>query len=77
MIHHLVRLELSLDEIERRLRSDVTTGRRDDLLEAAQWTAESVGVGLEDLTTTNDRPIRLVAYEIIDWLGWLPDHRVA
>jgi hypothetical protein len=53
----VVRLDLALDEIERRLRSDVTTGRQDDLLEAAQWTAGSVGEGLEDLTITNDRPV--------------------
>jgi hypothetical protein len=66
----VVRLDLELNEIERRLRSDVTTGRQDDLLEAARWTSESLGVGIEDLTITNDRPIRDVACEILEWLGW-------
>ena len=29
-------------------------------------------VGIEDLTVSNDRPIREVATEILDWLGWIP-----
>jgi hypothetical protein len=66
----VVRLELPLNEIERRLRSDATTGRRDDLREAAAQIAGSEGVGLEDLAIANDRPVHQVAKEIIDWLGW-------
>jgi tRNA uridine 5-carbamoylmethylation protein Kti12 len=66
----VVRLDLALDEIERRLRSDVTTCRQDDLLEAAQWIAASSGVGLEDLTITNDGPVRQVASKVVEWLGW-------
>ena len=67
----VVRLTVPLDEIERRLRSDVTAGRLDDLRTAATGLAESVGVGLEDLTVPNDRPIRDVALEVLDRLGWL------
>ncbi len=66
----VVRLALALDEIERRLRSDATTGRRDALREAAAQIAASEGVGLEDLAVPNDRPVHQVATEIIDWLGW-------
>ena len=66
----VVRLTVPLREIEKRLRSDVTTGRREDLREAAAWVAGSVGVGMEDVTVSNDRPIQEVAAEILDWLGW-------
>jgi hypothetical protein len=68
----VVRLTVPLREIEKRLRSEVTTGRREDLREAAAWVAGSVGVGMEDATVSNDRPIREVAAEILDWLGWGP-----
>ena len=66
----VVRLTVPLEEIEKRLRSDVTTGRQDDLREARAWVAASKGVGIEDLMVSNDRPIRQVAVEILDWLGW-------
>jgi hypothetical protein len=66
----VVRLTVPLREIEERLRSDPTTGRRDDLREATVWVAASSGVGFEDLTVSNDRPIREVATEVLGWLGW-------
>lgn len=66
----VVRLEVTLDEIARRLRPDPTSGRRDDLEVAAQWLADSVGVGVEDLSIVNAGPIQDVAGKIIDWLGW-------
>jgi hypothetical protein len=30
-----------------------------------------LGVGVEELALSNDRPIREVALEILDWLGWI------
>ena len=46
-------------------------GRRlQDLREAAVWVAGSLGVGIEEVTVSNDRPIREVAAEILDWLDW-------
>jgi energy-coupling factor transporter ATP-binding protein EcfA2 len=66
----VVRLSVPLAEIEKRLRSDPTTGRRDDLREAAAWVATSVGVGIEEETVSNERPIGEVAAEILGWLGW-------
>ena len=67
----IVRLTAPLAEIERRLRSNVTTARHhDDLPTAAAWIDASTGVGSEDLTLPNDRPIREVATEIVAWLGW-------
>jgi adenylylsulfate kinase-like enzyme len=65
-----VRLTVPIDEIERRLGSDPTSGRRDDLERARGQEAGDVGAGLEDLAIANDRPIADVAAEIIAWLGW-------
>jgi len=67
----VVRLTAPLEEIERRLDADPTSGRQDDLQEARQQMAAGEGVGLEDMAVSNaDRPIREVATEIIAWLGW-------
>jgi hypothetical protein len=66
----VVRLTVTLDEIEKRLRSDPTTGRREDMREAAAWVTSSVGVRIEDETVSNERPIREVAKDILGWLGW-------
>ena len=66
----VVRLTVPLAKIEERLRSDPTTGRREDLREAAAWVAGSVGIGIEEATISNDRPIQEVAAEILDRLGW-------
>ena len=66
----VVRLTVPLPEIEERLRPDPTAGRRDDLREATAWVTGSIGVGIEDTTVSNDRPIREVAADILDWLGW-------
>jgi adenylate kinase len=68
----VVRLEVSLEEIARRLQSDPTTGRRDDLQVAARWLGESAGVGLEDLSIVNEGAIHDIATQIIEWLGWTP-----
>jgi hypothetical protein len=66
----VIRLVVPLAEIEKRLRSDATTGRRADLREAAAWVASSVGVGIEEKSVSNERPIGEVAAEILGWLGW-------
>ena len=68
----VVRLTVPVGEIERRLRADVTSGRRDDLREAASWISTGEGEGVEDLAVPNDRPIRQVAVDILEWLGWCP-----
>jgi hypothetical protein len=62
----VVMLTVPLREIEERLRSDVTTGRREDLREAAAWVAGSLGVGIEDKMVSNERPIREVAADILN-----------
>ena len=67
----VVRLVVQLPDIERRLASDVTSGRRDDLLEAASSIAAAEGTGVEDAAIGNDRPIGVVARDVMTFLGWL------
>jgi hypothetical protein len=68
----VVRLTLPLPEIRRRLASDVTSGRWDDLREAEAWLALSRGTGFAGLTMANDRPVADVAAAILEWAGWAP-----
>jgi adenylylsulfate kinase len=66
----VVRLAVPLADIERRLAGDVTSGRRDDLREAAASLATGEGAGVEDVLIGNDRPVGVVAREVLDFLGW-------
>ena len=66
----VVGLAVPLGIIEQRLASDVTSGRRDDLREAAEQIATAEGVGLENVTIVNDRPVHVVAQEVMTFLGW-------
>jgi hypothetical protein len=66
----VVRLTVQLPDIERRLASDVTSGRRDDLREAASSIAAGEGIGIEDAAISNDRPIGIVARDVMTFLGW-------
>jgi len=66
----VVRLAVPLAVIEQRLASDVTSGRRDDLREAATQIATAEGAGMADLTIVNDRPVAAVAQQILTFLGW-------
>ena len=68
----VVRLEVPLPDIERRLAGDVTSGRRDDLREAAASIAAAEGAGVEDVVIGNDRPIGVVAQDVLSFLGWPP-----
>ncbi len=67
----VVRLEVPLPDIERRLSGDVTSGRRDDLREAAAAIARAEGTGVEDAVIGNDRPVGVVARDVMTFLGWL------
>ena len=66
----VIRLTVPLPTIRQRLAADVTSGRQDDLREAEAQLAASEGAGLEDVAVANDRPIGVVAGEIMTWLGW-------
>jgi hypothetical protein len=67
----VVRLSVPLPDIEQRLAADVTTERQEELREAARQIAAGQGVGLEDLVLANDRPVGIVAQQIMTWLGWM------
>ncbi len=49
----------------------MTSGRRDDLAEAAASIAAGEGTGVEDVVISNDRPIQGVARDVMTFLGWL------
>jgi hypothetical protein len=66
----VVRLTVPLPDIERRLANDVTSGRRDDLREAASSIAAAEGAGVEDVAISNDRPIGVAARDVMTFLGW-------
>jgi hypothetical protein len=69
---HTVELVVPLDEITRRLVTDPTAGRRDDLAESVAWVETGRGLGLAEYTVENDRPVREVAADILRWLAWPP-----
>jgi gluconate kinase len=70
----VVQLTLPFEEIEKRLSTAVTAGRAEDLQAAARQAdlvrASPPDAVVADVLVANDRPIRAVAQEIIDWLGW-------
>jgi hypothetical protein len=67
----VVCLTVRLPDIERRLAGDATSGRRADLREAASSIAAAEGAGVEDAAIGNDRPIGVVARDVMAFLGWL------
>jgi chloramphenicol 3-O-phosphotransferase len=66
----VVRLTVPLSEIENRLSSDPTAGRKDDLRATTEWLTDGTGEGIEDFAVANEGPVRRVADLIIDRLGW-------
>ena len=67
----VARLTVPLRVIEQRLGGDASSGRRDDLREAASSIAVAAGAGVEDVTISNDRALAVVAREVMTFLGWL------
>lgn len=66
----VVRLTAPLATIEQRLAAEVTTERQEELRQAARHLADGAGAGLEDVVVASDRPVSLVAREILTWLSW-------
>ena len=66
----VVRLTAPLATIEQRLAAEVTTERQEELRQAARHLADGTGAGLEDVVVASDRPVSLVAREIMTWLSW-------
>ena len=67
----VVRLTVPLPEIQQRLAADMTTERQEEALEAGRQIAAGKGVGVEDMVLANDRPVPVVAQQVMTWLGWL------
>jgi hypothetical protein len=67
---HVVRLVTDLDHIRARLEATPTAGRQVDLKWAEKWLAAGTGEGFEDFVVANDRPIRVVAEEVLDRVDW-------
>jgi thymidylate kinase len=65
----VVRLTVPIEAIEERLRADVTSGRKDDLRTAREWITARTGEGFEDWVIANDRPIQVVARDVLSRLG--------
>jgi adenylylsulfate kinase-like enzyme len=66
----VVRLTVPIAEIEQRLSADVTSGRQDDLRDAAESIAAREGAGVEDLLIENAGPLPEIAARVMSWLGW-------
>jgi energy-coupling factor transporter ATP-binding protein EcfA2 len=67
----VVRLAVPLPDIEKRLAADVTAERQENLREAGRQIAAGEGVGIEDVMVANDRPVAVVARQVMSWLGWV------
>jgi chloramphenicol 3-O-phosphotransferase len=61
----VVRLEVPIDEIARRIGSDDTAGRQNDLRRAREWVEAGQGIGFEDVVIANTGPLREVALTVI------------
>jgi chloramphenicol 3-O-phosphotransferase len=59
----VVRLDVPIDEIERRIGSDA--GRQDELRRAREWVESGEGIGFEDVVIANTAPLREVAQTVI------------
>jgi adenylylsulfate kinase-like enzyme len=66
-----VELIVPLAEIERRLASDPTEERQQDLANSADWLADGAGTGFFDIAIDNDTAVRDASAKVLDWLGWL------
>jgi hypothetical protein len=54
----------------RGIREAVGVPRREELREAARQMAAGEGAGVEDVVLANDRPVPIVAQQVMTWLGW-------
>jgi thymidylate kinase len=66
-----VRLDVPLEEVERRLSTSVSSGRQIDLKMAREWFSNGEGKDVGDVVIANDRPLGDVAQAVLDELGWL------
>jgi adenylate kinase family enzyme len=65
----VVELTIPFEEIARRLATDPSEARQRDLAETERWLSEHSS-NIADVVVVNDRSVRELAVEILDWLGW-------
>jgi hypothetical protein len=71
----VIRLEAPLEVIERRLASDPTTSRADDLaVAAADIATGDAALPAADATIDADQPVTVVAEAVLVHLGWATPH---
>ena len=63
-------LTAPIDVIRARLQSAPTAGRQQDLLMAEKWLHDRIGSDPYEVNIESDRPIRDVAIQILDLVGW-------
>ena len=66
----VVRLTVSIGEIERRLGMAVTAGRADVLRVAKEWITTGRGEGVGDHVVENEHLEREVALQVLSFLRW-------
>ena len=66
----VLRLTAPIEVIRSRLATEVSVGRQRDLRNAERWLSNGTGSDLAEESVISDRPIREVANEILDLLGW-------
>lgn len=69
----VVRLDVPVATIERRLQADPTTGRAHDLDVARDWAQRQLGRVDADLVLDGEAPLSRNAGRVLTWLRWLPD----
>lgn len=65
----VIEVTIPFEVIARRLSTDPTEARHRDLAQSEQWISEHRS-DIADVVIVNDRSVRKVAVEILDWLGW-------
>jgi dephospho-CoA kinase len=65
----VIEVTIPFELIARRLATDPTEARRRDLAQSERWISEHRS-DIADFVVMNDRSVREVAVEILDWLGW-------
>jgi len=65
----VIEVIIPFEVIARRLATDPTEARHRDLAQSERWISEH-RADIADVVVMNDRSVRAVALEILDWLGW-------
>jgi hypothetical protein len=67
----VIGLAVPLPVVQARLAGDPTRARQDDLARTEAFVRSGHEAVRVDLTLDADRPVTVIARELVDWLGWL------